>query len=232
MTSEKLLALSALLVACSSSPPPPAAPTASPPKAEDHHGGHHTLVHRFEKADEWAPKFDDPARDEWQKPQDVVAALELQPGMKVADVGAGTGYFIPHLSRAVGEKGVVYALDVEPDMVRYMKERVAREKLTNVQPTVVPADDLGVVDLDRILFVDVWHHIPNREAYATRLRNALKPGGRVVIVDFTLDASHGPPKHHRLEPEKVVRELAAGGLTASVSPTRLPDQYIVVGTRP
>lgn len=190
------------------------------------------LVHRFEKADEWAPRFDDPARDAWQKPADVVAALELAPGMKVADLGAGTGYFEPHLSRAVGEKGLVYALDVEPDMVRYMKERMEREKLTNVRPTVVAGDDLGVVDLDRILVVDVWHHIPNREAYAARVRNALKPGGRVFVVDFKLDAQQGPPKHHRLAPEQIVRELSSGGLTASVSAVRLPEQYIVVGVRP
>lgn len=226
---KPLVLLTLLLAACASAPPsPPPAPSSPPP--EQH--GHHMLVHRFEHADEWAPKFDDPARDEWQRPKEVIAALELTPGMKVGDVGAGTGYFEPWLSRAVGETGLVYALDVEADMVRYMKERMAREKLANVQPTVVGAEDLGVVDLDRLLFVDVWHHIPNREAYAIKVRNALKPGGKVVIVDFTLDATHGPPKHHRLAPEKIVRELASGGLSASVSSTKLPDQYIVVGVRP
>ena len=217
-----------LLVACAS--PPPAKPAPTPAVPEQH--GHHMLVHRFEHADAWAPKFDDPTRDEWQHPKDVIAAMELAPGMRVADIGAGTGYFEPWLSRAVGESGLVYALDVEPDMVRYMKERAAREKLANVQPTVVADDNINLIDIDRMLFVDVWHHIPNRGAYAIKIRNALKPGGKVVIVDFTLEATHGPPKHHRLAPEKIARELAEGGLSATVSPTRLPEQYIVVGMRP
>lgn len=219
-----------LTAACTSPPPPKPAAPAPAPKTGQH--GHHTLVHRFEHADEWAPKFDDPTRDEWQRPQEVIAALELSPGMRVADIGAGTGYFEPWLSRAVGESGLVYALDVEPDMVRYMTDRVAREKLANVRPTVVEGDKINLMDLDRILFVDVWHHLPEREAYAIKIRNALKPGGKVVIVDFTLEAEHGPPKHHRLAPEKIVRELAAGGLSATVSTTKLPEQYIVVGSRP
>jgi len=224
------LALALALAACATAKPAPPPPAPAPAPTEAH--GHHALVHRFEHADAWAPKFDDPARDEWQRPKDVIAALELTPGMRVADVGAGTGYFEPWLSRAVGETGIVYALDVEPDMVRYMKERMVREKLVNVQPTVAPEDGINLVDLDRLLFVDVWHHVPNREAYAIKIRNALKPGGKVVIVDFTLDSEHGPPKHHRLAPEMIVRELAAGGLSATVSATKLPEQYIVVGTRP
>src|SRR5262245_28046251 len=102
-----------VLAACASTAPPPAAPAqpAHPPHS------HQEMPHRFAKADEWVPKFDDPKRDEWQKPDEVVAALALSPGMVVADIGAGTGYFEKRLAAATGPNGAVIAVDVEPDMV-------------------------------------------------------------------------------------------------------------------
>lgn len=111
----------------------------SPPAAE-------TPAHRhsFEHADEWATKFDDPSRDAWQEPEHVVAAFGASQGMTIADVGAGTGYFEPHPSRAVGPKGKVLALDIEPDMVRHLRERTARERLDNVEAGQVAADDPGL----------------------------------------------------------------------------------------
>ena len=195
------------------------------------HGG--PLVHRFERADEWVRLFDDPARDAWQKPAGVIAAMKIAPGMTVADLGAGTGYFLPHLSRAVGPAGVVLALDVEADMVRHMTERAAREKLANVKPQQVPFDDPGLApgSVDRILIVDTWHHIPDRPRYAAKLEAALRPGGAVVIVDFTRDAKQGPPPAHRILPEDAAAELRAGGLAPEIAAEDLPDQYIVLGRR-
>ncbi len=218
--------------ACGGSSPPPATPHEH---AHAHgHGEQAPLVHRFEHAAEWAPQFDDPARDAWQRPKDVVEAVDLQPGMTVADVGAGTGYFEPWLSRAVGSAGTVLALDVEPDMVRYMTERAAREQLTNVRPALSSVDDpkLPPAGVDRVLIVDVWHHIPGREAYAAKLRSGLNAGGKVFVVDFKLDAKHGPPPAHRISAEQVARELTAGGLVARVVTSTLPEQYIVEGARP
>ncbi len=208
------------------------APAAAPPEP-GHTQGHGPLVHRFEHAKQWAPEFDDPARDAWQQPKDVVDAMEIQPGMTVADIGAGTGYFEPWLSRAVGQKGTVLALDVEPDMVRYLNERAAREHLANVRPALVPMDDpkLPAGGVDRVLIVDTWHHIPDREAYAAKLRSGLKVGGKALVVDFKLDAKHGPPPHHRLTAEQVADELAAGGLSTRIATTSLPEQYIVIGVR-
>lgn len=199
-----------------------------------HHGGHGghggPLVHRFEKAEEWAKQFDDPARDAWQKPTEVVAAMTISPGMTVADIGAGTGYFEPHLSRAVGPTGKVLAVDIEPDMVRYLRERAAKEKLVNVTAVQATPGETGLApeSVDRILVVDTWHHIPDRAAYAQKLRAALRPGGLVIIVDFTLEATKGPPKEHRLAPEKVIAELDAGGLSGKAIDESLPEQYIVV----
>ncbi len=189
--------------------------------------------HRFEHAEQWAREFDDPSRDAWQKPEIVVAAMQIAPGMTIADIGAGTGYFEPHLSRAVGPNGRVLALDTEPDMVRYLSERAAREQLANVDARKVAPDDPGlpVASVDRVLIVDTWHHIANRAAYASLLAAALKPGGEVIIVDFRRDAQRGPPPEHRIAPEEVARELSAGGLAAHVTDTGLPEQYVVVATR-
>ena len=204
----------------------------APPAGAEHHHHHAGMPHRFEHADQWAPVFDDPARDAWQHPDDVIAALALAPEMAVADVGAGTGYFTVRLARAV-PGGHVIATDLEPDMVRYLGERAQRAQLANVRAVLATADDprLEAATLDRILVVDVWHHIADRPHYAAGLARALRPGGQIAIVDFTQEASHGPPREMRLQPEAIVADLRGAGLDAAVAPTRLPDQYIVVGTR-
>lgn len=213
------------------------APAAADPPDHPRHHHHHgegPLVHRFEHAEEWAKRFDDPARDAWQKPAEVVKALSITPGMKVADLGAGTGYFLPHLARAVGPSGKVIGLDIEADMVRYMNERAKREGLANVEARVVPLDGPGLPpgSVDRVLIVDTWHHIPERGAYAAKLREALAPGGAVYVVDFKREAKHGPPPEHRLAPEQVMGELKRGGLVPTLVEVGLPDQYVVAGRRP
>ncbi|MDI1434070.1 class I SAM-dependent methyltransferase [Polyangium sorediatum] len=201
---------------------------------EGHHGHGGPLVHRFEKAEDWAKEFDDPARDAWQKPAEVVAAMRISPGMIVADIGAGTGYFEPHLARAVGPSGKVHALDVEADMVRYLRERAQKEKLDNVEARQVGLSDpgLGQGTVDRVLIVDTWHHIDGRKDYAAKVKDGLKPGGLLIIVDFTMEAPKGPPKEHRITPEAMIAELGAAGLKGEVVQETLPDQYIVVAKKP
>ena len=211
---------------------PAAAPTVSTARTHGRHRhGHH---HRFEDAKSWAKVFDDPERDAWQKPAHVVELLALAPGMTVADVGAGTGYFEPHLSRAVGAQGKVLAVDIEPDMVRWIEARAQREGLANVEAVLGQAADpaLPAGKVDRVLVVDTWHHIDDRVAYAGKLRAALAPGGRVVIVDFTKDAPHGPPPAARIPPEEVAAELTEAGLEARQVDEDLPHQYVVEGRRP
>lgn len=223
-----------LLAACASGQPAaPSQPVAPEKPAHSHSHAHHAMHHRFERADEWARVFDDPTRDAWQEPDRVVAALALAPGMVVADIGAGTGYFEKRLSQAVGPNGAVIAVDIEPDMVRYLRERAHREHTPNVEARLAAPDDpkLAPGSVDRILIVDTWHHIPDRVAYGRKLAAALEPGGAVFVVDFTQETDKGPPKQHRIPPAQVVDELTRAGLTASVVEVGLPDQYVVRGER-
>lgn len=220
------------------------ADTAPGPAPAGEHTGHHPgahagghgaghgepLVHRFTDAARWAKEFDDPKRDAWQKPQEIVTRLQLRPGLVVVDLGAGTGYLLPHLWRAVAPSGQVLALDVEADMVKYLGERAKREGMTGVKAVQVPLDDPQLVpaSADRIVVLDVWHHVPARVAYARKLAAALKPDGALYIVDFTKSSTRGPHKRHRLTPEQVQAELNEAGLKAETMQETLPDHYIVV----
>lgn len=193
----------------------------------EHHGSH-----RFADADEWARVFDDPARDAWQRPDMVLGAMALEPAMVVADIGAGTGYFSVRLARAVPQ-GEVIATDIETGMVRHLTERARREGISNLRAVLSQAGDpgLGAQSVDRVLIVDVWHHLGDRVAYARALATALRPRGRIYVVDFRSSAQHGPPAHMRLEPEVIVSELTAAGLRARVLPVELPDQYVIEARR-
>lgn len=199
---------------------------------QHHHKPHHAqseMQHRFNDPSRWAAVFDAPERDAWQKPAELVAALDLPSGSAVADVGAGTGYFMPHLVEAVGPEGTVYAVDVEASMVDHLARRAVSAGYTNVQAILGEYTDpkLDPQSVDRILIVDTYHHIQDREDYFRRLRDAVRPGGQLIIVDFTLETERGPPVQHRLAPEVVVEEMAAAGWTAAGSLDILPDQYVL-----
>ena len=207
---------------------------AAEPHAHEPSSSQHGYHMDFSRTRHFASHFDDAKRDAWQKPAEVVALLALAPGQVVADLGAGTGYFEPYLSRAVGEEGHVLALDAEKNMVDYLAKRTEQAGLTNVEAREVPYDDPQLKDssVDRILIVNTWHHIDARTAYAAKLQRALKPGGFVLIVDFTRASDIGPPLKHRLTPEQVAQELSAGGLQAEVAQEALPKQYVVIGRQP
>ena len=228
---SRFLGAATLLAACGGTAPRSASAPAAPGRAAP--AGHHGHHHRFDDAERWAKVFDDPARDAWQKPDHVVALLGLTAGMTVVDVGAGTGYFEQRLARAVGPSGIVHALDVEPDMVRHLTARMEREGVGNVRARVTKPDDPGLADgtVDRVLVVDTWHHVEDRAGYARRLAASLRPGGEIVIVDFTQASPHGPPVRARLAPEEVMADLRGAGLEASERPSELPYQYVVVGAR-
>lgn len=192
------------------------------------------MPHRFDDAAHWASVFDDPARDARQKPDEIVAAMAITPGMTVVDLGAGTGYFEARLDAAVGATGHVIATDIEATLIEHMRARAARDGWVTVEPRLVPVDDPGLAagEADRILVVDVWHHLGDRVAYGRKLAAALRPGGELWVVDFTLEAEHGPPAQHRLAPAALVDELAQAGLVAEVVAETLPDHYVIRARRP
>jgi len=188
----------------------------------------HTHQHDFSGAERWARAFDDPARDRWQMPHEVIQALRLAPDAVVADIGAGTGYFAVRLAHMT-PKGRVFAVDIEPDMVRYLGERAKREKLPNVEPVLAkPADPQLPAKVDRVLIVDTYHHIDQREKYFRRLLGYLKPGGEVAIVDFTRDSPVGPPVSARIPSQQVIEEMKLAGYALAASHTFLPHQYFLV----
>jgi SAM-dependent methyltransferase len=191
------------------------------------HGEQH-MHRRFDDAEKWSKVFDDPARDAWQKPAEVIAALKLAPEAIVADIGSGTGYFAVRLARAV-PKGKVYGADVEPDMVRFLNARAAREGLGNL--TSHGAGDEGPNlpgQVDLALVVDTYHHIPRRTRYFEKLKSALRPGGRIAIIDFKLDSPTGPPVKHRIPPDQVKAEMERAGYRLEDQPDFLPHQYFLV----
>jgi predicted methyltransferase len=191
-----------------------------------------THQHSFGNAEKWAHVFDDPKRDEWQKPHEVIRALALKPDAVVADLGAGTGYFAARLANML-PNGTVYAVDLEPDMVKYLGERAKREGLKTLKPVAASAGDPRLpAKADLILLVDVYHHIENRERYFRQLAAALKPGGRLAVIDFRLESPEGPPRAARIPPEQVKAELAKAGYELSAEHGFLPRQYFLVFSRP
>ena len=188
----------------------------------------HTHQHSFGDAEKWSHVFDDPERDAWQKPHQVIQALGLKSDAVIADIGAGTGYFAARLANML-PKGTVYAVDVEPDMVRYLGERAKREKLANLKPVTGRANDAALpAPVDLALFVDVYHHIEDRERYFRALAGSLKPGGRIAVIDFRMDSPSGPPKSARVAPERVKAELASAGYALAEEHGFLPRQYFLV----
>ena len=188
----------------------------------------HTHDHSFGDAEKWAQVFDDPKRDAWQKPHEVIQALALKEDAVIADIGSGTGYFAVRLAHMV-PKGRVYGVDTEPDMVKHLAERAKREGLRNITAVAAtPGDPRLPEQADLAILVDVYHHVEERERYFSRLRASLKPGGHVAIIDFRMDAPEGPPKTARIAPEQVKAEFKRAGYTLDREHGFLPHQYFLV----
>jgi len=185
------------------------------------------MDHHFD-AKASAKTFDDPARDAWQMPDRVIAALNLKPGQIVADIGSGTGYFSVRLAKSAAAPRV-YGADIEPSMVTYLRERAAKENLHNVISVQATADSANLPEpVDLVLIVDTYHHIGDREAYFRRLAKSLKPGGRVAIIDFKPDSPDGPPKDFRFSPEKFKSEMGKAGYKLAAQNDFLPRQNFLV----
>jgi SAM-dependent methyltransferase len=181
--------------------------------------------------DDYISELSSPARDAWQKPDQVVTALGLKKGETACDIGSGPGYFTLRLARAVGPSGFVYAIDVEARMLQALRERIERARVRNVAPVLAVADDplLPQGACDVVLVVNTYHHFPDRTGYLTRLRQSLKPHGRVVNIDYVRKPTPiGPPLDHRVAREAFLKEAKVAGLSLAGEQSFLPYQYFLV----
>jgi SAM-dependent methyltransferase len=204
----------------------------TPCHADEKRADEATSHRRFDDVDYWTGVFDDPSRAAWQKPGELVRALSIVPGMRIADIGAGTGYFSRLLSVATGESGTVFAVEVEPNLVAHLRDRAEKEDTRNVVPVLASTDDprlpVGMIDL--ALFVDTYHHIDGRARYLETLKRCLTRDGRVAIVEWKPGPLPVGPKEeaHKLPREKLVAELADAGFDLVSSPDILPYQYLLI----
>ena len=186
-------------------------------------------LHQDSKA--YIAMLDDPKRDAYQKPHEVITALKLKEGEVIADIGAGSGYFTFRLQRHVGDTGRVYAVDVSPDMIVHLNRRIRDLHLKNVVTILAAPDDplLADASVDRFFICDTWHHIENRDRYLALLKKMLKPGGQIVMVDFKKEQTPmGPPMEMRIDRADLVKEMEKNGFRLAAEHTFLPYQYFLV----
>ena len=201
----------------------------APGNAHSHAG--QRREHSFADVERYEALFESPERAQWQKPDELIAVLEVKPGAVVADIGAGTGYFAARFARVVAPGGSVYASDIEPNMAVFLRDRADQEALSNLIPILASSDNPRLPDRqsDLIFICNTWHHISDRVNYARRLQTDLAPGGRVVVVDFLEgDLPVGPPPAEKLSAAQVRSEFEQAGFRLAASLDLLPYQYALV----
>lgn len=171
-----------------------------------------------------------PDRDAWQRPEQIMDALLIAEGSAVADLGAGGGWFTIRLADRVGPNGIVYAEDIQPQMIEAIKRRVSRAQLTNVVTILgTPYDPLIPRPVDAVLIVDAYHEVEEPVVMLRNVAAKLKPTGRLGIVEFKKDGwGPGPPMDERVDPERVIRDAEAAGLRLVSMENFLRYQYLLV----
>ena len=186
-------------------------------------------LHQDPKA--YIAMLEDPGRDAYQKPHEVLMALNLKEGDVVADIGAGSGYFSFRLAHHVGDQGRVYATDINPDMILHMNRRIRDLGVKNMITVLSDPDDplLGKASVDLVFICEVWHHIEDQPKYLAQIRQILKPGGRVVMIDFQKkELPVGPPVEMKIAREVLLRQMESSGFRLAKEHTFLPYQYFLV----
>jgi ubiquinone/menaquinone biosynthesis C-methylase UbiE len=190
--------------------------------------------HPPESTSAYIRALEDPGRIEWQKPDEVVEKLGLKAGEAVADLGAGSGYFTLRFAQAVGPAGRVYAVDISPGMLDYLEGHAKEARLENIQPILAEPHDpkLPASSVDLIFICDTLHHISDRAAYYPLLARALRPGGRLVDIDFyKKPLPVGPPVTMKIAKEEMIEEVKPAGFHLVKEFDFLPYQYFLVFQR-
>jgi ubiquinone/menaquinone biosynthesis C-methylase UbiE len=177
---------------------------------------------------EWLERSE---REIEEMPETALDKIGLKPGMVVADVGAGVGYFTIRLAKRVGPSGKIFALDVQPEMLSKLKQRAAEAKLTNIQAILSSESDPRLPDgcCDVILMVDVYHELSQPQVMLQKLRRALKPDGRLVLLEYRKEDPHIPIRsEHKMSVAEAKAELEAEGYKLDGVLKDLPRQHILI----
>ena len=174
-----------------------------------------------------------PDRDAWQRPDQIMDKLLIAEGSVVADLGAGGGWFTMRLANRVGPNGIIYAEDVQSQMIEAITRRITRAQLRNVRTVLGTQTDPRLPQpIDAALFVDTYHELEQPVQMLRKVAEALKPGGRIGIIEFKKDGwGPGPPMDERMDPEPIIRDAEAAGLRLLSRETFLRYQYMLVFTR-
>ena len=183
---------------------------------------------------EQAHRLEDPARHVWLPPGEVMHAMDVAPGQTIADVGAGTGFFSLPLARRVGLHGLVYAVDVQIEMLAWIREKIEGEGQSNIQLVRAEASATLLPDesCDLVFLANLWHELDDRQAVLREARRVLKPESRIAILDWRPDVERevGPPLDHRLTPESCVDEMRQAELAVTVIKNLGKHHWLVQGT--
>jgi SAM-dependent methyltransferase len=195
-----------------------------------HHGGDRDASGNPRDLSHYLARLEGPDRAAWQQPDRVVRSLRLRPGDVACDIGVGPGYFALRMARAVGDRGTVYAVDVEPRMIDVLRQRTREAGLSNVHPILArrERDALPPRLCQVILLVNTFHHFPAGARTLRRLASRLAPGGRIVNVDFhKRELPVGPPPDHKVDRGEFLAEAARAGLRVARERRFLPYQYFL-----
>jgi len=172
-----------------------------------------------------------PEREQEEKPDLLVEALKLKPGDVVADIGAGTGYYSGRLAKLVGDKGLVYAVDIQQEMLDLLDRKMAGQKITNVKGVLGAITDpkLPARSGDLILMVDVYHEFSKPREMLAKLREALKPSGRLILLEYRKEDPSVPIRlEHKMTVQEVRAEIEPEGFRFEKSLETLPRQHILI----
>ena len=186
-------------------------------------------LHKDPKA--YIGALEDPQRDAYQKPHEVLTALNLKPGEVIADIGAGSGYFTFPIAHHLGPEGKVYAVDVSSDMILHLNRRIRDLKTTNVVSVLADPDDplLPEQSVNRFFICDVWHHVESPSKYLGMIKKMLKPGGQVIMIDFhKKELPFGPPMEMKIAREDLIKQMESNGFRLAKEHSFLPYQYFLV----